>query len=309
MAIMKLFLGSILLLSCQAFLSGHHGPQRTALFAKKRISMAEKRRRRGGKQMTQVLPERVPRAIVEESEETAVAPPAPESKQAQKLLEAQRASVNTLTRIKTSMEALPAMTDAYLVVDNFLQDDTLIDAIAGEGSRLFEAGMAPDMSRLGLGEYTVALEGGADQYALSPRSIEFVVSATKHIPMEGLDTSNCQATMRTFDRDALQASAALLTGSTEVHDTGSLGLVVEDPDMDIRRLSLRYYAVPSTWKAELGGGLVFEDGTVDVVRDRLVLWRSASTLYRPAVWKGSDTDVRASCIELHFVQAPEEDKA
>jgi hypothetical protein len=64
-----------------------------------------------------------------------------------------------------------------------------------------------DATNLASGEYVCKLEGGNDQYRISPRAIEWVVSVTKHLPghlasVMPLDNANCMGLMRTFDRKA-----------------------------------------------------------------------------------------------------------
>ena len=213
------------------------------------------------------------------------------------------------------------------------------------------------------------LQGGNEQYQICPRSIEFVVSTTKHFPtiLSGiqLDKSNCISFMRTFDRKAWQASIDLLTkatnsggssdddnkqndavaddaAATPEKDSNSVDDVnentvltannnnhrpfrfVKEIEEDKRLLSIRYYLVLDNWKnmEGAGGNLTFQQPrgdsttttitTVQAKRDRLVLWKSDTTLYRTEPWwvnnnsqetMKNDTNIpnTASCIELHLL--------
>lgn len=317
---------------------------------KKKMSMAEKRRKRAkstARVQNNPFPFRPP-AIdtkdpsVNTPEETSSAPVTSSNKafagketvvtknqatnKAQELLRAQRESVGMLTTVKECIEGLPA---AEILVDldekGYWYGDLLLKKrepdlfgnLAEEGKTL-QPSMQVDMDRLGMGEYICPLTGG-DQYNISPRAIEWVVSTTKHLPGlldESLDAANCMAQMRTFDRKAWQASTKLLTGSSveelEGNENQSAPEVsfrqVVNPDAteeDLRRLSLHYYLVSEDWGKELGGGLTFQKTgeTIDARQDRLVIWRSDQTVYRPDAWSGSDDLALGSCIEMHLVQA------
>lgn len=230
---------------------------------------------------------------------------------AEKLLEAQRQSVAMLTRVREAMEAIDtsSLDKGYMVVDDLLKDDATLDALAQEGvALLVEHGqMTADIDRLGSAEYICRLEGGQEQYSHCPRSIEWVVSCTKHFPAPDVDHTNTMAFMRTFDRKAYLASVELLTGSksdeNEALSSGSFGVVVEGPD-DHRCLSMRYYTTPSGWTAQAGGGLTFESTgeTVDAIRDRLVVWKSEETRVREEPWRGTNAFAVGSCLELHLLR-------
>jgi hypothetical protein len=103
----------------------------------------------------------------------------------------------------------------HVVVDDFLANEDVVSTIQAEGIALFEKDkMEKDLTRLGSGEYIVAIKGATYQYAICPRTIETVVSITKHLtsslPDFDLDGSNCIASMRTYDRSSRQASLALV---------------------------------------------------------------------------------------------------
>jgi hypothetical protein len=269
---------------------------------------------------------------------------------AQKLVQAQRESVAMLTRVRERIEALPMETiqscldhSGYFVMDDFLHNATTLDELQQEGLSMLltHNQMQLDLIHLGSGEYIAAIQGGAEQYTQCPRMVELVVSITKHLPpqlnnnnnnnnntmttnaktLPLLDSSNCMATLRTFDRNALKASLALLTAGNEDETTvdssqRSLGNVATEPN-DQRKVSVFYYVVPATWSEDCGGGLSFRGGeddgskasssptVVHAKRDRLVILNSASTPFRREVWKGKDSknsNAAGSCLELHLVQ-------
>jgi hypothetical protein len=238
---------------------------------------------------------------------------------AQTLLDAQRKSIAVLTAVRTSIEQKMSLElveaslheRGYWYVDNFLDDHEIVQQLQDEGATLLENGMTPDMTNLGSGEYTVALAGGDAQYVLAPRSVEWVVSATKHVPLQlpslTLDNTTCMGVMRTFDRNAYQASRALLTDGDDQAEIKPRPFgTVATKEGDQRKITMRYYLVPDAtcWNASSGGGLSFEDSeTIYAVRNRLVLWKSDCVAYRPEVWKGSEEEGEslASCIELHLI--------
>jgi len=260
----------------------------------------------------------------------AVANPKPEAtSKAKKLLQAQQDSVAMLTLVRERVEEKisPVLMElyekqGYCHVDDFLENDDILSQLVREGEMLLEKGeMQADVSNLGSGEYFCSLKGGQEQYSICPRSIEFVVSTTKHFPLPTsslpLDSGNCMAEMRTFDRKALQASIALLSGDEKEMATPERPFrgSNENPKDENRRVSLRYYLVPDGW-SECGGDLTFiqpqvrqgaevtptTTTTIHAKRDRLVLWKSSEVMYRPEPWAGSDTlPPKASCIELHLL--------
>lgn len=265
-------------------------------------------------------------------------PPSAAAEKAKELLTAQRASVNMLTHVKErAMERLSAVQvmdsleeHGYAVIDDFLNDDSILSQLEQESHNMLlgdvsGGGVAVDVSNLGTGEYIAKIEGGSKQYVLCPRIVELVVSTTKNLPaafenasasgcsLPSLDPSACMATLRIFDRKALKASLSLLTGQEDEtvldkdddsDQSTQLATLVSD-DSDQRKLSLYYYIVSGEWKEQYGGGLLFETGMVPAKRDRLVIFKSDATKFKPIPWKGSDIELSttiASTIELHLVK-------
>lgn len=264
---------------------------------------------------------------------------------AQKLLESQRESVAMLTAVREAVEQQLSRDDiraqldeqGYWYGDDFLASSRFVDAMATEGVALLQHNMSQGV--LGSGEFVESLLGGEAQYQMSPRSIEWVVSLTKHAPAQfaamSLSAAHCMATMRTFDRNVLEASLRLLLTSPSSDEPGDddkdvaaaianlpkrpWGKVVTDPASDRRRLSLYYYLVPEAWDADCGGGLTFLDNnmnssedhettvktTVAAKRNRLVIFKSDETSIRSEPWRGNSELQHGSCIELHLIQADE----
>jgi len=325
------------------FRQSHHNSL-ICCWAKKKgkLSMAEKRKRRAQKLTRQPSTAHLPKANLnfasppEEKESSnkddkkIYAKDAREAAtKAKDLLKAQRESVDMLTFVKERVEAKLADESiakdlegkGFCYIDNFLDDDNIVQQIANEGIALLdkEGQMQADLSNglLGTGEYVCSLQGGQDQYTVSPRSIEWVVSVTKHfgdtvkLTDQDLDTQRCISQMRTFDRRALEAiSSEVLqvagSGSpesdakedtSESSSTSTDGLASsrpftrmasqEDASTDLRRVSLCYYAVPRGWdEADGGGGLTFAtvikpDGGYNEEADRVTI---AAVRDRLVVW-------------------------
>lgn len=291
--------------------------------------MAEKRRQRQAKQRGKAssnayadfpkakldVQNSAPSSVLDSPEK--LSDPTEAAGKAQELLESQRASVDTLSTVKERVLALPTEDVAsalenqgYYVVDEFVGDEHILKQMESEAQNMYDNGeFELDMANLGGGEYTVTVKGGQEQYVKCPRVVEWVVSLTKHVPElldnhMSLDSSACMATLRTFDRKALQASLALLTGSEEVPEaTKPFGKTVADTNEDKRRLSLQYYLVSDLWEDACGGGISFENlGSVEAKRDRLVVWKSDSSSLRKEIWKGTDDLSIGSSVELHLVQ-------
>ena len=237
---------------------------------------------------------------------------------AKKLIDAQRKSVDMLTFVKDRVEGLPIPvilealdSKGYIVIDDFLANDDVVSQIAAEGLKLFgEQQMETDLTRLGSGDFYAAIKGGEDQYPLCPRTIELVVSTTKHFPplLKGmnLDGSNIMATMRTYDRSSRLASLSLVeNGDLPPQPFG----VIADEEEDARKVSMIYYPISSEWKE---GGITIEEGGVAVSakRDRLVLLRSDTCRCRSDYFVGNDDGLaNASCLELHFISSSAEKTA
>jgi hypothetical protein len=289
----------------------HHDTTSLSLFmAKRKLSAKEKRKRRA----RQLTPRPVTGkpvnfntkpAVVQELQETSPDDAAPPTQRAQQLLEAQRKSVEMLTLVREKVESLnyediqsSLSSSGYSVIDNFLDQGEIIDKLSQEGLDLFEHyDMETDLNNLGSGEYICSIQGGEKQYKISPRSVEFVVSLTKHMApaFQGLnlDPSACMATMRIYDKETQQASLNLLP--EELIPERPLSIVATD-DNDARKISALYY--PS----DGGAGITLENGeTISGKRDRLILFRSETCIHRKEPWNGSQVDY-ASSIELHLVQ-------
>jgi hypothetical protein len=198
----------------------------------------------------------------------------------------------------------------YWYGDQILDSADILVELQKEGEvMLQEDAMNVDMEELGHGQFVCSLQGGREQYVLCPRSVELVVSATKHILKDldnVLDKNKCMGTMRTFDRNAMLASSKLLTGEEVAFNSESSNeytLVVKDA-ADLRAYTLLYFMVPESWDEECKGGITFAatGETVRPKRDRLVLWRSGETSYRREMWNGNDDMPLASCIELHLIK-------
>ncbi|KAL3945732.1 MAG: hypothetical protein SGBAC_000216 [Bacillariaceae sp.] len=288
--------------------------------SRRKMSMAEKRKRRKARQQTiDKSYENLPPPKLDLVGETSDDDDKPEqfqdateaAEKAKELLQKQRVSVDFLTMVTEKTKALPTTEilsalskDEFFVVDDFLSSEGTLASLEAESKSMLEKEeMEMEAANLGGGEYTVSIQGGKDQYAKCPRSVELVVSTTKHIPevLETLplDGSACMATLRSFDR-----SLNLRVGNDEEGinpATKKFGKVVYGPE-DMRRLTLVYYMVPLSWSETCGGGLVFENASVAAKRDRLVIWKSDSTLFKKETWKGDgDSNTFGSCIELHLV--------
>lgn len=274
--------------------------------AKRKNLSAKERRRRRAKQL-QPLPVtgnpvnfNKPISTGNDNEQPAPATDtAPPNERAKELLEAQRKSVDMLTHVRERVEALDygeikssLSEKGYFVVDNFLERDDIIDELQQEGVALFEKDeMEVDLTNLGSGEYFCKIEGGEEQYKTCPRTVELVVSVTKHMApafQDSLDPSACMATMRLYDKKAQQASLELLPGELPERPLD----IVAKEDNDARKISLLYY--PTN-----GCGVAFEnDETIPGNRDQLVLLKSDTCLHRKVPWNNDN----ASCIELHLIQ-------
>lgn len=306
---------------------------------RKKESMAEKRARRQARRKREVsLPKRSKPVILVEQEEDEAPPPqssADDASQqavasqsdgmtkAQELIQRQRRSVTMLTLVKESIDKISPDVVAkafaeqgFFVVDNFLNDEETLNELQQESISMLDKGMTPEIGNLSKsGEFVGLVRGGEEQYSVCPRAIEWVVATTKHfgrgvVPEMNLSDSNCLGRMRTFDRQ-IQLAKEKLVEEQEAKEREHLkdgetpfGCVVDPTDgQDQRRVSLRYYLVPSEWK--YGGGIEFKGSTTGVVeakRDRLVIWQSATTPLRGQSWRGDETHRFGSCLELDLIQ-------
>jgi len=246
---------------------------------------------------------------------------------AKEVIEAQRQSVKMLTHVRECVEGLPydevnAALDSqgYYVVDNFFKDKDLISALEQESRAMLESDqMEFDMLNGGTGEYIASVKGGEEQYTVCPRTVEMVVSVSKHMPKliggdTPLDDSVSMATMRTFDRKKLLAAMALLTGDNSEKNIQNLpprsfGTVIEgnEPN-ESRKITLYYYPLPMQWDESCGAGIIFQgedknevNVTVEAKRDRLVILKSDTCVHSKDAWKGKEGLEVGSCMELHFV--------
>ena len=233
----------------------HHLLSSTALSAKKKkLSMAEKRKRRGRKlpprkvERPAVLDRTAPidqwaptqttdEAVVQmKSQEDAAASAAAAEEaaiqaRAAELIASQRKSVDTLTHIKERVEALPydvigkeLQSKGYYVMDQFLDQVELVSEMGAEALAMMEGDkLERDVSNLESGEFDTRITGGEEQYTDLPRTVEYIVSSTRHMPplleeMGGGDVLGCAldatastGTLRVFDRKARESSLALLS--------------------------------------------------------------------------------------------------
>lgn len=298
----------------------------TSLSAKrKKLSMAEKRKRRGRKlpprqverpavlDRTAPVDQWAPTKTTDESvaqmkvhEDAATAEEAAIQARATELIESQRKSVDTLTHIKERVQAMPyesigqeLQAKGYYVFDKFLDQEELVMDMEAEALAMMEADkLERDVSNLESGEFAVRIAGGEEQYADLPRTVEYIVSSTRHMPplleeMEGLgsslDDAASTATLRVFDRKARESSLALLS---EAPPPREYALVNEDPASDPKKVTVLYFL--SDWGDEgAGGGVGFDDGSmVSPARDRLVIFRSDTCKYRmePVAAGGSSSN-------------------
>jgi len=298
----------------------------TALSAKrKKLSMAEKRKRRGRKlpprqvERPAVLDRTAPVdqwaptkttdesvAQMKEQEDAASAEEAALQARAAELIASQRKSVSTLTHIKERVEALPyeaigreLQAKGYYVMDQFLDQEELVAEMEAEALAMMESDkLERDVSNLESGEFATRITGGEEQYTNLPRAVEYIVSSTRHMPplLEGemgdalghsLDDTASTATVRVFDRKARESSLALLS---EAPPPREYALVNEGNASDHKKMTVLYFL--SDW-ADQGGGVGFDDGVVvSPARDRLVIFRSDACKYRmePVAAGGSSTN-------------------
>ena len=299
----------------------HHLLSSTALSAKKKkkLSMAEKRKRRGRKlpprkvERPAVLDRTAPidqwaptqttdEAVVQmKSQEDAAASAAAAEEaaiqaRAAELIASQRKSVDTLTHIKEWVEALPyeaigqeLQSKGYYIMDQFLDQVELVSEMESEALAMMEGDkLERDVSNLESGEFATRITGGEEQYTDLPRTVEYIVSSTRHMPplleeMGGGDVLGCvldatasTGNLRVIDRKARESSLALLSEAPPPRD---YALVNEGNASDPKKITVVYFL--SDWSESEGGGLGFEDGTVvSPAGDRLVIFRSDTCKHR-----------------------------
>lgn len=316
---------------------------------KGKLSMAQKRKKRGKKFVNKPLErpdvlDDVPKAdkwdkIVSTEEKVKTMKEGEEVKaQAAALIQSQRKSVDVLTHVRTQVEALSVgdIIDAlgskqHVVFDDVLGED-LCSEMKQESQSMFDNNkLELDLSAgITSGEYAAAVKGGQDQYVDCPRTVEYVVSFTRHLAWalnkarsegssieEGykLDETASIAGIRLFDRKARLSSLSLLTGTEGGTDNSDLakkpfGCVVdkESDELDTRKVSVIYFMTPEGWDEDCGGGATFKDGNgkeVSVVakNDRLLLFNSEESVHRIEPCTGKDgVDNVCSQLVTHLVR-------
>lgn len=244
-----------------------------------------------------------------------------EKQLAKQMIAAQRESVDMLTFIRQRVEGLPlpAIMEAlgdnvdnvdnnYIVIDDFLANDGVLTTLQQEAGALFQT-METDLSRLGSGEFLVPIKGGDEQYGTCPRTIEMVVSTTKHLAgclSSSLDPQNCMATLRTHDSNSRLASLSLVEGGELPPLPFDTIVGSDDNDTDKRKVTMLYYPTDCNTN---GGGIVVEnqdndDITISAKRDRLILLRSDTCRHRMSYFDEQNVEESSSCLELHLVTKP-----
>lgn len=258
------------------------------------------------------------------------------------LIETQRKSVDTLTHVRRQVESLPyedlaeALSEGGCYVSDGFLGEEIVSEVELEALSMLEGDkLELDVTYIGSGEYGAEIKGGEDQYADCPRSVEFVVSLTRHMPpllnevnaMEGkcrIDEAASMGSVRAYDRKARASSLELLTGkSSGQENDADEGERVPTPERpfgyanggdedDARQATVIYYATPSGWDADCGGGVTVQkklekdsgnEGTLFAAkRDRLLVFRSDKCFHRMEAWHGREGLDNGSCIVIHLVE-------
>lgn len=308
---------------------------------KKKVSMAEKRKKRGKRlpprpiERPDVLDEtgRVDSwdkvattdeqvAKMKEQEKAEQAQASKEQEKASELVQAQMKSVQTLTHIKECVEGLPyadivaAMRDSdsggYFVKDDFLGADVAAEMEAEGPSMLQNNKLELDVTNLGSGEYTAKI-GGGDQYMDCARTVEYVVCLTRHMPplleAEGvpddlgcsIDDAASMAGITVFSRRGRQS---------ESPPERPFGYATGGDANDARKVTVLYFLTPDGWNKQLGGGVAFkrkdndssDSVVVEAKKDRLVIFRSDTCFHKMLGWVGEEGMENGSCIVTHLVK-------
>lgn len=220
------------------------------------------------------------------------------------LIALQKKSVEVLTHVRSRVESLPSDDivrsingGMYIVFDDILGSE-LCSEIKTEGQAMYRANKLELDLTAGVtsGEYVVPIKGGQEQYADCPRSVEYVVSLTRHFAgmlnksvktgdelTEEMPTSTTMnslgykldetasiSSLRVFDRKARLSSLALLTGKENLDDSmlappdiekTPFSYIVDgnSDEVDLRRITAVYFMTPYDWDTECGGGITFRD--------------------------------------------------
>jgi hypothetical protein len=306
---------------------------------KGKLSMAQKRKKRGKKFVNKpmvrpdVLDE-VPKAdewkktVSTDEQVQSMKKDEDETKaQAAALIATQRKSVDTLTYVREQVEALSVEdilealngSKQYAVFDDLFKDD-LCSEMMEESQSMFDNNKLELDLNSGItgGEYAAAVKGGEEQYVDCPRTVEYVVSFTRHLagavnkarskdPSSTLDYKLDEtasiAGIRLFDRKARLSALKLLTGE-ENHDNSDLvkkpfGCIVnkesddDSDEVDMRKITAIYYMAPEVWDESCGGGVTFQDEKgeetfVEAKNDRLLLFSSEEAMHRIEPCTGKD---------------------
>lgn len=262
------------------------------------------------------------------------------------LIALQKKSVEVLTHVRTRVESLPGSdivqainNGEWISLDNVLGED-LCSEMKQESQNMFLGNkLELDVtSGITSGEYVVGIKGGQEQYADCPRSVEYVVSLTRHLSGMlnkvgnddddvssnetnkslgcKLDETASISSLRLFDRKARLSSLALLTGESDPVNDGSdlakksFSCLVDKAreEVDLRTVTAIYFMTPDAWDVDCGGGITFQDKDgkeilIEAKNDRLVLLSSERTVHRMEPWLGRNgMEGICSCIVTHLVR-------
>jgi len=340
----------------------------TPLFGKRKLSFAEKKKKRSQKQKQALLQPPRPKDdfkvdqwektnVVNDgtsdvnlnAESVASKEEAEVKAQAASLIESQRKSVDMLTHVREQIEGLPisdvvsVLSDSvsddldnnYFVQDDFLNNIEQLKELHDESISLLRKDKL-SLIQVASGEYIAPLTGG-DAYVDSPRSVEFVVSLTRHLPPlinnegkveeeDGKDSARCSISsefqldetasmmnIMVYDRNARLASMKLFSGDADQQDDNMLQRKFEyingEDASDARKVTAVYFTCDSNWDSECGGGITIrnsktnEDVVIEAKCNRLVLFRSDLTLRKRNVWVGKDGVDFGGCLVTHLVRS------
>ncbi len=317
---------------------------------KGKLSMAQKRKKRGKKFVNKQIErpaflnevaktDQWEKAVSTEAQVQSMKDAEDTKAKAAALIESQRKSVDVLTHIREQVEALSiedimAALDSskrYAVFDELLGEDLCSEMMQESQSMFDNNKLELDISAgIASGEYAGAVVGGQDQYADCPRTVEYVVSFTRHLAGSvnkaraedsskdvdyKMDETASIAGVRLFDRKARLSSLALLTGESGTNDNSDLikkpfGFIIdeESDEIDTRKITAIYYMAPEGWDKSCGGGVTFRDENgeeiyVESKNDRLLLFSSEKCIHRMEPCTGNDkTENVFSQVVTHLVR-------